>query len=196
LPLVGLAGLLGLGGLPCHWLPGAAGAATALAMPASQAAPLVVRVDLGEWSLTPSRVAVAAGRPVRFLATNRGAIPHALVVEGEGVYAETQAIGSAGTARLDVTFDAPGVFDLFCPLGDGQHRLLGQDGRLAAVAPEPGATYPLTGEAAEAAIVQTVLGPEAGPGPDAPGPPTDPDPGAGDPAAGDPAPPAVGAGES
>jgi plastocyanin len=153
--LVPLLALLGLGVLPCHWAPG-----VAQALPLGQAAqPQVVRVDLTEWALSPSRVAVAAGRPVRFIASNGGAIPHALVVEGAGVRAETPSIGSAGSARLEVTFAAPGVYDLFCPIAAGQHRLLGQDGRLAAVAAAPGATYPLTDDAADESILVAILGP-------------------------------------
>jgi plastocyanin len=119
----------------------------------------VVRVDLTEWALSPSRVAVAAGRPVRFIATNGGAIPHALVVEGAGVRAETPSIGSAASARLEVTFPAPGVYDLFCPIAVGQHRLLGQDGRLAAVEAAPGASYPLTEDAADESLLVAILGP-------------------------------------
>jgi len=160
LPLLALLVPLGFGALPCHW-----GAGVAQAGALDQAGPAqVVRVDLTEWALTPSRVAVAAGRPVRFVATNGGAIPHALVVEGAGVHAETPAIGSAGSARLDVTFAAPGIYDLFCPIGVGQHRLLGQDGRLAAVAPAPGAAYPLTDAAADEVILVTLLGPDGAAG--------------------------------
>jgi plastocyanin len=127
-----------------------------------------VRIDLSEWALTPSTVAVAAGRPVRFVASNSGAIPHALAVEGTGVYAETATIGSAATARLEVTFAAPGVYDLFCPIGVGQHRLLGQDGRMAVVEPLPGVRYPQSGEAAEAAVLLAVLGPAGPADPEAP----------------------------
>ena len=145
-PLLVLGGLLGLGVLPCHWAPGwdvGGRAGTALAMPVAQGGPSQeVRIDLSEWALTPSTVAVAAGRPVRFLASNSGAIPHALAVEGAGVYAETATIGSATTARLEITFAAPGVYDLFCPIGVGQHRLLGQDGRMAVVEPAPRGALP------------------------------------------------------
>jgi plastocyanin len=138
-------------------------------MPATQGgAWQEVRIDLSEWALTPSTVAVAAGRPVRFVASNSGAIPHALAVEGTGVYAETATIGSAATARLEVTFAAPGVYDLFCPIGVGQHRLLGQDGRMAVVEPLPGVRYPQSGEAAEAAVLLAVLGPAGLADPEAP----------------------------
>jgi plastocyanin len=167
-PLLMLGGLLGLGVLPCHWVPGwAAGAlgppaGTAQAMPVAQSGPSQeVRIDLSEWALTPSTVAVAAGRPVRFVASNSGGIPHALAVEGSGVYAETATIGSAATARLEITFAAPGLYDLFCPIGVGQHRLLGQDGRMAVVDAVPGVRYPQSGEAAEEAVLLAVLGPLA-----------------------------------
>lgn len=160
LPLVGT---IGLGGLPCHWLtaPGSP-VGTALAMPLEQAAavrPQEVRVELTEWALSPNRVVVAAGRQVRFVVANRGDLPHALAVEGDGLYVETVAIGSAATTRLDVTFAAAGVYDLYCPLSTGQHRFLGQDGQLAAVVPVAGEIYPRTGPAAEEALTLAIVGP-------------------------------------
>jgi plastocyanin len=126
-PLIALAGFIGLGGLPCHWQ-----RATAVAG-AQSAGIQEVHVALGEWSLTPEHVSVLAGAPVRFVATNGGVLAHALAIEGDGFYAETDAIGSRQSATLDVTF-LPGLYDLYCPVAAGQHRALGQDGKLEAVA--------------------------------------------------------------
>lgn len=151
LPLVAV---IGSGGLPCHWA-GATDTApsgVAWAMPVSQGAPQEVRVDLTEWGLTPPQVTVAAGRPVRFVVTNRGAIPHALAVEGDALYAETAGIGSSRSAPLVVTFSNPGVYDVFCPIGTGQHRLLGQEGMLTVVNAAPGMQLPLIGQAAERSL--------------------------------------------
>ena len=110
---------------------------------------------------TPSTVAVAAGRPVRFLATNSGAIPHALAVEGAGGLRRDGHASAAPRTRPPGGHvrRARSIYDLFCPIGVGQHRLLGQDGRLAVVEPAPGVRYPQSGEEAEAVVLLAVLGP-------------------------------------
>jgi hypothetical protein len=123
-PLLGVAGFIGLGGLPCHWQP----AARAAAEPGAQE----VHVTLGEWSLSPVHFTVSAGVPVHFVATNNGVLAHALAIEGDAFYAETDAIGSHQSASLDVTI-LPGLYDLFCPVAAGQHRALGQDGTFEAI---------------------------------------------------------------
>lgn len=148
LPLVAV---IGGGGLPCHWAsaPDAAPTGVAWAMPVSQGMPQEVRVDLTEWGLTPPQVTVAAGRPVRFVVTNHGALPHALAVEGDALYAETAGIGSSRSTPLIMTFSNPGVYDVFCPIGTGQHRLLGQEGTLTVVNAAPGMKFPLIGQPAE-----------------------------------------------
>lgn len=139
--------VIGSGGLPCHSLPpgDSATPGVAWALPVAQGVVQDVRVDLSEWGLTPSHVTLAVDRPVRFTVTNHGAIPHALAVEGDGLYAETDGIGTSGTVRLQVTFSSPGVYDLFCPIGTGQHRALGQEGSLTVVRAVPGMQLPLIG---------------------------------------------------
>ncbi len=124
LPLVPVLGVIAAGGLPCHWQ------AAPVAAQASGAQD--VRVDLTEWSLSPARIQVTPGVVVRLLAANHGALAHALAVEGDGLYSETDTIGSGKTARLEVTFAAPGLYDIYCPIAAGQHRALGQDGKIAA----------------------------------------------------------------
>ena len=108
-----------------------------------------IPIRLTEWALTPSEVVVAAGSAVRFVVTNAGALPHALSVEGDGFYAESAAVGSNQTTRLEVTFTVPGVYDLFCPVAAGQHRALGQEGLLT-----------VTGAASEDAVAPDVTPPD------------------------------------
>jgi len=90
-----------------------------------------VHISLGEWSLMPAHISVPAGVPLRLVATNDGVLAHALAIEGDDLYAETDAIGSSQSASLEVTV-LPGLYDLFCPVAAGQHRALGQDGKLEA----------------------------------------------------------------
>ena len=147
-PLAGLLAVFGLGVLPCHWVP------TAQAQPVqldhvergAGAAQGVqeVRVALSEWALTPSRITVPVGRTIRLLAVNAGVLPHALSVEGEGVYAESATVGAGQTAPLELTFSVAGIYDLFCPVNAGQHRDLGQEGTITVL---PAALQlPRTGE--------------------------------------------------
>src|SRR4051794_17431115 len=125
LPLIPVLGVIATGGLPCHWQ--AAPAAAAQTIPAQQ-----VPVSLAGGSLTPAHFQVPPGAPVRLLVTNRGALAPALGLEGDGVYAETNAIANGQTARLGGSFAAPGIYDTYCPLAAGQRRALGQDGKIAA----------------------------------------------------------------
>lgn len=138
LPLAGLAGLVGLGALPCHW---------SVAQAQSQGqAPLEVRVSLAEWSLSPTQISVPVGRTIRFVAHNAGVLPHALVVQGAGVYAESATIGSGGTVPFEVSFSQPGLYDVFCPVNAGEHRALGQEGLLSVLPSTSSLGLPATGE--------------------------------------------------
>lgn len=123
-PFASLAAVIGLGGLPCHWTPQAS---------AQDVAAIDVPVRLTEWALTPAHVTIAAGQAIRLLATNGGALPHALAVEGTGFYAESEAIGSGQNVSLEFYLSIPGIYDLYCPIAFGQHRLLGQEGTLLVV---------------------------------------------------------------
>ena len=154
--LGGLLVLLGSGALPCHW------ATTPAAAQASP--PLEVRVSLTEWALTPARITVPAGRLIRFVASNDGALPHSLAVEGAGIAAESEAAGSNQVAHLELTFAVPGTYDLFCPVNAGQHRALGQEGTVVVLPIRAGVLLPRTGGIDDAAA-------EAGAEADSPEPP-------------------------
>ena len=138
LPLAGLIAFIGSGALPCHGGPSAA--AAQVAQP-----PLEVRITLREWSLLPSQINVPVGRTVRFLAQNTGFLPHALTVEGNGVLAESAVAGAGETVRLDVLFSVAGIYDVYCPVGAGDHRLLGQEGELRVLGGTSSLGLPATG---------------------------------------------------
>ena len=140
--LAPLALFLGSGALPCHWAAGPVAAVHAQGVSAQE-----VRISLVEWALVPPAITTIAGRPVRFLAANDGALPHALAVEGTGFYAETATIGSGAVERLELIFTAPGVYDLYCPVAAGQHRALGQEGVLTVLPASAGPLLPRTGDA-------------------------------------------------
>jgi plastocyanin len=157
LRLVPVVAVLGSGALPCHWAagnPGTAGTAGAHDAHVALAQTTVaqeIRIGLAEWTLTPGRITVPAGRPIRFVVTNSGVLAHALAVEGGGLYAESDAAGSGQTVRLDVTFATPGTYDIYCPINAGEHRALGQEGVLVVAPSTTGLILPRTGEASESA---------------------------------------------
>ncbi|HEX2035872.1 MAG TPA: hypothetical protein VHS99_16965 [Chloroflexota bacterium] len=170
--LLPLLAVLASGALPCHSHP--AGVAHASSATATPGVPEVT-VRLSEWSLSPGRVAVLAGQATRLVAANDGALPHALAVEGDGFYVESETIGSDQSAVMEVIFPAPGIYDLFCPIGLGQHRLLGQDGTLIVTTDLAAATagdelaltaLPSAVPAAPEAPLSAAIPPEA-PAPDA-----------------------------
>src|SRR5688572_1732147 len=138
LPVVGLLTLIGSGALPCH------GGPTPASAQVTQP-PIEIRITLREWSLVPAQINVPVGRTVRFLAQNAGFLPHALAVEGDGVFAESSAAGAGETVRLDVLFSAPGTYDVYCPVNAGEHRALGQEGELRVLAGISSLVLPPTG---------------------------------------------------
>ena len=138
LPIAGLVTVIGSGALPCHGGPPPAAAQ------ATQA-PLEVRITLREWQLLPTQINVPVGRTVRFLAQNVGFLPHALTVEGNGVFAESPTAGAGQTVQLDVLFAQPGTYDVYCPVNSGEHRALGQEGELRVLPGTRSLVLPATG---------------------------------------------------
>jgi uncharacterized cupredoxin-like copper-binding protein len=128
------------------WLALALAGASALGSRAgdvgAQTAPVVVAVDLSEWLVTSNMPRVPAGVPVRFVATNRGGITHALSVTG--VSAQTSLLAPGEDATLEVVFASPGAVQLFCPLGGGSHRQRGMEAALEVTAAPAGQTAQAT----------------------------------------------------
>ena len=91
--------------------------------------PAQVNVQLSEWQVALSQQTVAAG-PVTFVVTNSGQIPHAIEVEGQGLEKEIETIQPGAIATFTLTLK-PGRYEVYCPVGDGSHKKLGMDARLA-----------------------------------------------------------------
>jgi LPXTG-motif cell wall-anchored protein len=104
-----------------------------------------VRVGLTEYTITPNPITVRAGERVRFTASNTGARPHDLHIEGQGVAFEVVSdpgvhIPAGQTATAEFTFNAVGTYQMWCPVGD--HREQGMEGNFVVVA--AGAAAPPT----------------------------------------------------
>ena len=82
-----------------------------------------------EFSITPKAITVSKPGTYTFDVTNNGQIPHALVVEGNGVEQKTGDIQPGGSATLAVDLSKKGSYEVYCPI-DG-HRQNGMQAALA-----------------------------------------------------------------
>ena len=90
-----------------------------------------VDVALLEW-LIDMPAEVRAGQ-INFVITNEGTVPHSLVIEGQGLsFALDRSLDPGDTTILTAILP-PGDYDVYCPLGDGDHREKGMDETLTVV---------------------------------------------------------------
>jgi hypothetical protein len=92
----------------------------------------IVDLVLLEWMIDIPN-ATRAGK-VNFVITNEGARAHSLVIEGEGLVFELQAPLDPGASTILTADLPPGLYVLYCPLGEGEHR---EEGMEAALVVEP-----------------------------------------------------------
>jgi hypothetical protein len=95
--------------------------------------PTVVEVKLSEWSIGLSPARVPAG-PVSFHITNGGSIPHAFEVEGHGIEREIAPIPRGGSDSLALALQ-PATYEVYCPIGNGSHKMLGMRTSLLVTGP-------------------------------------------------------------
>jgi hypothetical protein len=65
-----------------------------------------------------------------FEVTNAGKVPHSLEIEGRGVEKSTSLIASGGSATLTLDLSA-GMYEAYCPVGKGSHKMLGMTNQLS-----------------------------------------------------------------
>jgi hypothetical protein len=102
-----------------------AGRATPAASDAAEASPQLVDVSLTNFAIDmPTEL--PAG-PVRFNIVNDGTAPHSFVLEGESIRKTlANTLQPGDSARLNAEL-APGVYTIFCPVGEGAHRAQGME---------------------------------------------------------------------
>jgi plastocyanin len=109
-------------------------------------------VVLQEFSFTPSRMVVSAGRDT-FTLQNTGRFPHNMHIEGNGVAMDLKADGPVpgGETFTGAVTLAPGTYDIWCPVGTHRDQgmvatlIVGASG-VGGAAQVPGA-LPRTGDA-------------------------------------------------
>jgi uncharacterized cupredoxin-like copper-binding protein len=92
---------------------------------------VMVTASLSEWKVELSETTVVAGVVV-FTVTNAGSIPHAFEVEGQGIEKETAVIQPGSSAALRLTLK-PGTYEVYCPVGENSHKMLGMETHLNVV---------------------------------------------------------------
>ncbi|MBI4492208.1 MAG: cupredoxin domain-containing protein [Chloroflexi bacterium] len=108
--------------------------AEAPAEPAEQVAGLPeLHVDLTEWSINGRDLVVSANQPVRLLLKNTGRFPHSLTVGGHNEELASERVDPGKSTAWDVTFSAPGIYQIWCPVGNGRHWDQGMTGTLTVV---------------------------------------------------------------
>jgi manganese oxidase len=95
--------------------------------PPRPTAPAEAAVTLGEFSITPAEIRVAAGGTL--VVTNAGAIPHDLHIDGADL--ATPLLGAGETARLGLGDLAPGTYQVLCAVPG--HDAAGMTGTLVVV---------------------------------------------------------------
>jgi LPXTG-motif cell wall-anchored protein len=108
-----------------------------------------VSVVLADFSISPNPITVRAGEKVIFTGNNTAQRNHDLHIEGQGVVFEIvpgsdMHIPPGQTAMGEMTFNTPGTYQMWCPVGN--HRGMGMDGTFvvlaATAAPAPAAAQP------------------------------------------------------
>jgi uncharacterized cupredoxin-like copper-binding protein len=71
--------------------------------------------------LDPAEITLDRPGTYLFRASNSGEAEHALEIEGEGIEEETEDIQPGESTLLEVNLD-PGIYKLYCPVGDHEER--------------------------------------------------------------------------
>ena len=80
-------------------------------------------VVMNEFSFTPDRMVVSAGRDT-FTLQNSGQFPHNVHIEGNGVSVDVKADGPVAVAKASPARStlAPGTYDVWCPVSNHKDR--------------------------------------------------------------------------
>lgn len=97
---------------------GAAQPADGTTLPPDDADLAAVEATLAEWSVTLSQDSVPAGA-LAFNVRNTGSMVHRFEVEGNGEEWASEDINPGDEVTMSLNL-APGVYEVYCPIEDGQ----------------------------------------------------------------------------
>jgi plastocyanin len=80
-----------------------------------------VEIEATSYTYSPATITVPAGR-IRFVIHNAADIVHGFEVEGQGMEEEIEEIQPGATDSLTVTLEAPGTYEIYCPVEDHEQR--------------------------------------------------------------------------
>lgn len=93
-----------------------------------------VEIEATSYAYSPVTITVPAGR-IRFVIHNAADIVHGFEVEGQGLEEEIEEIQPGASDSLTVTFEEPGIYEIYCPVDDHEQR--GMTGVLTVEAATP-----------------------------------------------------------
>lgn len=93
-----------------------------------------VKAELREWKISLNSPRVSSGR-VTIEVHNSGAAEHSFEIEGNGIEERTRPVAPDSTITLSLELK-PGTYEIYCPLGAGQHRKMGMTASLTVQAKE------------------------------------------------------------
>ena len=96
--------------------------------PKAEGEVMEIKIRLYEWGIEPNEIRIPPGTTVRFVIVNEGRYTHAFDVErGDiGFKASSQTLAPGQETTLEVTFEEPGTYEIYCPIGN--HRAFGMEG--------------------------------------------------------------------
>jgi uncharacterized cupredoxin-like copper-binding protein len=103
---------------------------TLIAVGEADDAVIPIPVTLGSFWIRPAVQMAVAGQPTRFDLNNPSPNTHDLLIKGQGSEWQSPRVAAGTSLSWDVTIENPGVYELYCSLGDGAHRELGMVGAL------------------------------------------------------------------
>jgi uncharacterized cupredoxin-like copper-binding protein len=87
-----------------------------------------VTINESEFKLDPSTTNVSKAGTVTFKIVNKGAVDHALEVEGNGVEEKSSTIGAGESTTITVDLPKAGSYEFYCPVNG--HKDKGMEGTL------------------------------------------------------------------
>lgn len=115
-------------GRPSHRDQGMVGTLTVT--PEDQPAATKATTWLGDFWIQPLSTVAVAGVTTSLDLQNVGERPHQLVIKGKGGEWQSERLEPGTSTTWDITLETPGTYEVWCPVGNGNHKRAGMAGTL------------------------------------------------------------------